>query len=813
MDELRLACRRLSHRPGASIASILTLACSIGAAAATWSLLSVVLLRPLPIHDADRVVVVGQSHSFRGTSSVAEKHTYHLFRHVRETGAFGQVAGGGAGAGSLLVETAGSLVRTEVYFATHDWFELLGVPIRVGRAFTAAEDQRGAAPVAILSDKYWARVFHADPDVLGRELTVAGVKATVIGVAPSGFRGLDLTVAPDIYLPFHTVADVSSASMNFFADGTRRSSPTAWVTILGRLRSVSSVAQTLEHLSASARPIETRQAPQFVLVPVSIAALPALARAGIGQFSRLLAITVGLLLVVGCTTVGLLLLVRTEARREEFATCLALGASRVRLARGVALEGLVISCAGGLLAFPVTHWLFGLVRSFQLPGRVPLELLSLSIDLRVVLAAISAALVATLLIATLAGTVGFPEGISDALRARTGATPRLTRRRTRTLLVTAQVAVALVLLAGAGLLIRSLSAALSLNPGFETGRLLTGEVALGPHGYTQPRVAAFASELAARVRANPAIRLFALTSWQGGMTPAGQLLIDGQQRRFPTTVHSIAADERYFATLGLRVIAGRDFAETDHAMAPLVTIVSESFGRMIANGRDPVGSRIPSWLGRSSASSMEIVGVVPDIITNVSIAEPLVAYIPMSQARQSNDVGWIVRSAGPADGARREIMSAIKQLDPAVTPSPMLTMQEQLGQQMGPQRFGASVLGALGVIAVLLTALGTYVLAETMATGRLREMGIRAALGATRRQLATIVLAETGRLVGVGQVAGLGLAWLGASTIRAFLFKVQPLDPVTLSAVAVLILALALAVSLEPALRAARVDLARVLRE
>ena len=814
MDELSLAFRRLSHRPGATIASALTLACSIGAAAATWSLLSAVLLRPLPIHDADRVFVVGQSGTVRGMSSV-EAHNYPLFRQVRESGAFGQVAAGGAGAGPLLVETAGSPVRTEVYFATRGWFELLGVPIRVGRAFTPAEDLRGAAPVAILSDSYWRRVFNADPDVLGRLLTVAGVTATIVGVAPPGFRGLDLAVAPDIYLPFHTVADVSSATMNFFADGTRRDSPTAWVTILGRLRSGSNVAATLEHLSGVARLLNGRPGPEYVLVPVNTAALPALARAGIGQFARLLASTVGLLLLIGCTTVGMLLLVRTEGRQEEFATCLALGASRGRLVRGVALEGLVVSCAGALLSFPVAHWLFALVRSFQLPGRVPLELLSLSIDWRVGLASIAGALMATLLIAILAGMFGFSGDIADALRARTGATPRITRRRTRTLLVTVQVAVALVLLAGAGLLVRSLSAARNLNPGFESARLVIGEASLGPYGYTPLRSATFASELTDRLRGNPALRSFALTESKGGMTASGRLVIDGQPRQFPSTVSFIAADDRYFSTMGLSVTAGRDFSPADTASTPLVIIVSESFGRMIANGGNPIGSRITRWFSRplSPPPTLEIVGVVPDVITRVAISEPLILYIPMAQADRSATVEWVARSAGPADAAIREILSAVKQIDPQVTPSPMLTMREELGRQMGPQRFGGVVLGALGAIAVLLTALGTYVLSETMATLRLREMGIRAALGASRRQLAGLVLAETAKLVGIGLLVGLVLAWLGASTIRAFLFKVQPLDPATLSGAAFLILALALAVSLKPALRTAGVDVARVLRE
>ncbi len=203
---------------------------------------------------------------------------------------------------------------------------------------------------------------------------------------------------------------------------------------------------------------------------------------------------------------------------------------------------------------------------------------------------------------------GFSGDIADALRDRTGATPRVLRWRTQTLLVTAQVAVALVLLAGTGLLIRSLSAALSLNAGFETDRLVFGEALLGPYGYTPLRSATLASQLTDRLRDNPTLQSFALTENKGGMTALGRFVIDGHQRQFPSTVSFIAADDRYFTTLGLPVIAGRDFSPSDTASAPLVIIVSESFGRMIANGGDPIGRRITSWVQptcRSAADSRD----------------------------------------------------------------------------------------------------------------------------------------------------------------------------------------------------------------
>jgi putative ABC transport system permease protein len=816
MDDLKFAWRRILQRPAASLASVVTLACSIAAAAATWSLLSAVLIDPLPISFPDRVFVVGRTRDVAGMPPVSESHVYPVLQQVRDSGAFPHVVAGGEGAGRLLVETNGRPVRTDVYFCTYDWFDLLGVRIALGRGFTEGDDRRGATPVAILSDAYWRRTFDADARVLGRVLTIGGVKATVVGIAPPGFRGLSLAGAPEIYLPFHTVGDISSPSMNFFADGTRTASPTAWVTILGRVTADAGAPQAAERLAVLDRPGIAGRAPLgHVLVPVTTAALPAAARVRIEQFSQLLGLTVGLLLLIGCTTVGMLLLVRTEGRREELAMCLALGASRARLASGIVLEGMMVSVSGALFALPLAFWLFALVRTFQLPGNVSVELLALSLDARVVAASAAGALVASALIGLVAGGFGFSADVADALRSRSGATPRRTRRRTRTFLVAGEVAVALVLLTGAGLFARSLSAALNLNPGFDTDRLVTGNVSLGSHGYTPVTAAGFASELVSRLQGNPALRSFALTESLGGMTPSGRLVIDGEPRQFPSMVSHTSVDERYFATMGLRLIAGRNFAATDTASSPPVIIVSESFGRMIASGGDPLGRRIRATSSRPPAppAMQEIVGVVPDVISNVAIAEPLVMYIPKAQSGGTTDVRWVARAAGSSSDAIREILGALKQIDSSVTPSPMLTMREQFGRQMSAQLFGGTVLGVLGLVAVLLTALGTYVLSEAMAQVRLREMGIRAALGASGRQLATLVLMETLRLAGIGVIAGLFVSWAGAGSIRAFLFKVQPLDPITLSAVAAAILLLALAASVKPALRAARVDVAALLRQ
>jgi putative ABC transport system permease protein len=750
VDDLRYAVRRLAKQPAATVVSIVTLACAIGASVAAWSLLSAVLLHPLPVSAPDRLVVVGArwapSAGAPGASGpLGNAHLYPLYPAVQASGVFEQAAAWGRD--TLLVsEGGGTSTYHPVVFATYDLFDTIGVRLQAGRGFTAEDDRPGAPPVAILSDRFWRRAFHADPGVLGRNVIVRGQAVAIVGVAPAGFRGLDLTEAPDFYLPFHTVADVTGSS-GWFTD-PRLGTATAWVQIVGRLRPGADATTAAARLGALP-PGPAVDGRVFGLTNVNTAALAERARPDMTRFARLLAVTVGLLLVIGCLTVGMLLLLRTEARRDEFAMCLALGATRSRLAVGIVCEGGLLSVAGSALALPMSAWLLAGVRAFQLPGRIDIDLLEISIDGWTLGALAGAALAATLAIAIVAGVFGFSANIADVLRARAGATPRIGRRRTRAALVVAQIAVAMVLLSGAGLFIRSLGAALSLNPGYATDRIATGDVSLLPYGYTKDRAMAFFDELRDRLSRSPLIQSVSMTLTPGGMGPGGYMVFDGERRRVPSYMPDDGVDERYFSTIGLSLVQGRDFTRDDHATAPRVAIVSASLGRFIAGNGSPVGHHILE--AAQPPYSVEIVGVVPDVITSVRTLEPLVIYRPVAQ-KFDWQATWgrrtvVLRAASDVPAAMREAVATIKSMEPAIVQPQFTTIDDQLTQQMGPQRFGATVLGALGGIAALLTLFGIYVLAESMSVLRRREMGVRAALGATTRQLSSIVLAETTRLI------------------------------------------------------------------
>jgi predicted permease len=817
LDDARFAVRRLVKQPGATVASIVTLAGAIGAAVAAASLLSAVLLHPLPITDPDTLVVVGARRMStpkpgRAPAPLQNEHIFPVYSAVRASGIFAQVAAGGSASG--LVTGGGASSYRPIYFATHDFFQTIGVHLQAGRDFAPEDDKPGAAPVAVLSDRFWRRAFNANLDVLGQSILVKGKTVVMVGIAPAGFRGLSLADAPDLYMPLHVVADILPGT-NWFAVPDVRMSATAWVRVIGRLKPGMNATNTSAQL-VTLPPGPGVSGLAFGLTDVNTAALAEGVRPDMSRFARLLAVTVSLLLVIGCLTAGMLLLLRTEARRDEFAMCMALGATRARLAMGVVLEGALLSGVGVALALPLSWWLLAGVRAFQLPGGIDIDLLEIPLDGRLLGAGIVSAMIATLLIALVAGVFGFSANVAGALRARAGATPRVGHRRTRATLIVAQVAVALVLLVGAGLFTRSLIAALSLNPGYETRSIATTRISPAPQGYRPDRAIAFFDDLRERLSHSPAIRSAALFHEPGGMSGGGKMMMDGEDRQVPSFVLFSEIDERYFSTMGLSIVRGRDFTARDGAGAPLVAIVSQSLGRFLAHGGDPLGHTVSEFSHRQGqpADTIRVVGVVPDIITSVTALEPLVLYRPLAQMPDKPvQMEVVLHAAGDPSVAVLEAVTTIRNLEPAMIVPAFTTIDQRLEKQMSPQRFAATVLGALGAIAALLTLFGIYVLAESMSALRRREMGVRAALGATGPQLSALVLRETTRLIVLGLATGLFLVWLGTSLIRTFLFGVQPLDPTTLIVVASAMLTLALAVSLRPALRAARVDLARILRD
>ena len=791
------------HRqPGMAAAAILALAIGIGACAATWSLISALLLHPLPVKEPERLFW-SKSQPDDATSSAVDYPTY---KQIREAEIFDGLAANGVFWFS--VSLAGAPQPRPVCFVSHDYFDTLGIQIQSGRNFSPDDDRRSALPTAIISHRLWSSAFPDDGNAIGRPITIGGVQAVVVGIAPREFPGLNLANPADIYMPIHAVGAVGDRVTNYFSDPIppAASSPSTWIGIAGRLKPGMTAGETARRLNSllSREPGSGR----WTLTNVNTMAIP-VDRSGTVKFSQLLAMTVGLILLIGCLSTGMLLLVRTEARKDEFAMRLALGASRARLVQGIMVEGVVLSLAGAVLALPVSDILLKGLQTFELPGRIRISSINLAVDGRVLAALGSAAVAACMLIALVAAVYGFSVDVGSGLRARTGAT-----RKTRSVLVAAHVAVALVLLSGAGLLVRSLVEALRLNSELETGQIVTGRLSLSPYGYTPARSEELFRDLRQRLAGNPSIESASFSMEYVGMSQGGSLTIDGIERTPPGYVRFVFVDDRFFRTMGMNITRGREFSTFDVDNGSPVAIVSDSFSRLLPHGDDPLGKSLTEPIGQPGKHRvLQIVGIAPDVIDDINVLEPIVVYSPFVPGHPTPDRTLVLRASGAPKRAVQDAMGVIRQLDGSVVAAPLRTIDQRLQMQMGPQQLGASVLGSLGIIAAFLSMLAIYVLATSSAIQRQDELRIRAALGARGRQLVRPMIAETTRLVGIGLAIGLLLTWMGESLIAAFLYRVRPLDPAALGTASAGMLVIAVAVSLAPALRSIRqTDAVRLLK-
>lgn len=818
-QELRYALRRLTGQAGATLTALVTLACAIGAAAATWTLVAATILDPVPGATTAGWYAVHADRPGRGTQF---DFSFPTLRLVEEAGALGDVAAAWGTHEHLRLSRRGSSSYVGAAFVSHRLLPGLGVPLQLGRPFTAAEDRRGAVPVALLTDRGWRETFAADPAVVGETIGVGRAAVTIVGVLGPGFRGLNPADVPDLYLPLHVIGDVSSPLINYFAEESHVSSPTSGLRVFGRIADGVDPASAVARLSAAAsgtQPaggLHVDATTRVGVTPLDVAVLARATRAGLATFVQLLAATVSLLLLVGCAAVALLLFVRIEARRTEFATRLALGGSVAGLVRSLALEAALVAGAGALGALPVAWCLLRGARAFVLPGGVNVAALDVDVDAQ----ALGAAAVAGgLAFAAITGLTAIHATVRAA--AADVLTPSVAvrswgRRGLRNGLLAAQVAVAVVLVTGALAFVASVRAALALNAPLAMDTIAFASLDLTPYGYDPVRASRAFIDVQARIRAHPSIASVAASVAAGGMGPAGRLAVDGTPRAFPAIVRVEAVDAHYLGTMGLPVTAGRGFAPADDT-GPLVAIASASMARQLGiAGTGALGRRIELPWGRSPGAPVPVatvVGIVSDVVDDVREHQPLTLYVPLARYQPETYRRLTVRAARDVDPVARALVEAVREIEPAAVPPVVSTLREAVLRQMSPQRLGSAVRGGLGAIALLLTALSVFVLAEAMATFRTRELGIRSALGATGAGLIRMLVGETIRPVVVGIAAGVGASVAGARLVRAFVFQVEPLDPLRVAAVAGALLVIAVVVSMRPALRAARVDVARTLRD
>jgi len=804
-QDLRYSARMLLKNPGFSAVIVLTLALGIGACTAIFTVVNALLLRPLPFLEAERLAVVATTVRREGVE--VRRTSYPDFVSWRDQNTvFEQIAARNGTSFSLL--GAGEPERVSGELVSANYFSLLGVRAALGRTFLPEEDRTPDSHcVALIGHGLWQRRFGGSANLVGQTIQLSDGSYTVVGIIPEGFRGI--SDQAELWLPM-MMSSAVRPGQGLQARNQR------WLSTIARLKPGVGLPQAQAEMDAIARRMEQTY-PETNADRGALA--PPLHEQFFGNMRLTLWILLGAvccLLLVACANVANLLLQRATTRRRETAIRLALGATPGRLMRQLLTESLLLALSGGVLGVVVAFWSADFLVALS-PISFP-SFVKLTLDARV--------LGFSLLLSVLTGALF---GLAPALQATKpmlnealkescrGASGGLGRSRLLGSLVVAEIALALVLLVGAGLMIRSLRRLQAVDPGFDSERLLTMRFSLPAEQYSHAQIGAFNQQLRDRLQALPGVQSVALSSGLplSGDTSAGPIELEG---------HTVAPADgeirmywhrvtpQFFATLGIPLIKGRDFTVEDHAHAPGVVIISEALARRYWPGADPIGKRL-----RESGSEkpwLSIVGVAEDVkyrgLPQNPNADPDV-YFPLLQ-RSVNNLCVAVRTEADPTSPTATIRSQLQKLDPKLPVYGFTTMEEQVARQTRQSRFSAWLLGVFGALALSLSAIGIYSVMAYAVEQRIHEVGIRMALGARAGDVLKLVIGKGLRLALLGVALGLGAALVLTQLMKRLLFGVAVADPPTYAGIAFLLMAVALLACYIPARRATKVDPLTALR-
>ena len=805
LKDIRFALRRLLKSPGFTLTAVASLALGIGANTAIFSLVNTALLRPLPAERPDRLVSLAVS----GERDAMLAFSYPTYRDYRDrnevlSGLFATRL-----APLSLSRGGGDNQRLWGYLVTGNYFDVLGVRAARGRTFTPEEDSAPLAhPVAVLSHNCWQHRFGGDPGVVGREVLLNGRAFRVVGVAPEGFAGTEVVYTPEVWVPMMMQEWIEPGN----AWLERRTTQNIFAT--GRLKDGVTHEQAEASLNLLAAQLgreypDTNEGQKITLMPPGFI-LPQL-RGAVLSFAAVLMGAVGLVLLLACVNLAGLLLARASARRREIAICLAMGAGRWRLIRQLLTESVLLALAGGAAGLLLAVWIIDLVVAFKPPIDIPIWI-DLAVDWRVTLFALAASLATSVVFGLAPALQATRPELVPALKDLGAQTGR-GRSRLRSGLVVVQVALSLVLLVAAGLVVRALGQLQTTSPGFEVAGGLILSYDLSQQSYEQARGEQFHRQVVERVEALPGVR----SASQTDLFPLSlnysstNVHVEGQPAARGANVPqamvaSVGAD--YLATMGIAVAAGRDFAPADDGQASRVVVVNETLARRFFPGVDPVrgavGRRV-SFAG-PEGPFREIVGVARDgkYWTMGEAPQPFV-YLPLAQSYSAN-VTMVVRAEGDPRALASAIRAEVRGLDAGLPLYDVKTIEEHLGLSLFPARVAAVLLGGFGLLALLLSTVGVYGVVSYAAAQRTREIGIRIALGAQRRDVLRLVGGRGLVLVAVGVGVGLLAALALTRFMASLLYGVSATDPATFAAVVALLGGVALLACYAPARRATRVD-------
>ena len=795
--DIGLAMRTLRKDATFTLVSAVTLAFGIGATTAIFTVVNAVILRPLPYADPDRLVT-----AWEGTSAGAAfpmncaRFSPGNYLDLRDQSqSFAQI--GGFAEQNYNLTGAGDPDRVVAGLATASLFPMLGVHPALGRAFLPSDDTPTAERVAILSQALWAQRFGSNPNVLGMSIRLDDRAHTVIGVMPPGFEveGID----PDVWLPIERKIAPDDMRWRF----------SYYVAVIGRLKSGVGLEQARQDVDRILQGIR-RSYPDDIGKAGVVAPLLDVSVDSVRRPLLVLLGAVGFVLLIACANVANLNLAHTSARRREIAVRLALGASRGRVVRQLFTESFLLALMGALLGLAVAAGgVNGLLK--LAPGEIP-RAAEIHLDGWMLMFAILAASAACIGFGLAPALLGSSGDVQDGLReGGRSESSGPAARRARGVLVVSEVALALVLMIGAGLMIESFRRVSSVDPGFKSHGILTMRVPLSQTKYSKTeQQGGFFHGLSTRVRAIPGIQSLGLVDGLP-FAPGGfnnNFSIDSLPEPPPGQGWNLNVrriDPGYFSTLAIPLIAGRTFDDNDRVNTPDVAIVSQSLALKYWPDRNPFGASLKMWFGNPQVPA-RIVGIAADVRNRLDAAPLEIAYLPYPQGRQVRDMYLVARTEADPASVVKAVRAVSASLDPDQPVYRIRTMDEIMSASLQTRRFEMSLLGAFAALAALLGAVGLYGVLSFTVQARTRELGVRSALGASARQIFGLVLRDAIRLVATGVAVGLVGAFALTRVLTKLLYEVKPSDPATFSAVSLLLLVVALAAAFFPAQRAARVD-------
>jgi predicted permease len=829
LQDLRYGLRMLLKKPGFTLVAVLSLALGIGANTAIFSLLDAVLIKSLPVHEPNQLVLFGKGKDMGMTMGFPDQSwdlfSYPFYRQVQQRS---DVFSGVAGLLSItwnvhgFVNSSSDIEKLEVQLVSGSYFPVLGVNAGLGRVLTEADDQtQGGHPVAVVSYAWWQQRLGGDPAVLGKPITIDNIQYSVVGVAPKDFFGTTVGSAPDLWIPLAMEKQMPPAHW----DGRNKEEAQS-LFLIGRLRDgvtaeqAGSVVNLLFKQSLQARAgaqptawrLQAIQKASIEMTPVS-RGLSDLRE----QFSLSLKVLMGvvaLVLLIASANVANLLLAHGTARQREFAVRLAVGAGRLRLARQLFTESALLVLFGALGGIGLAWWGSRLLLMMASGGPEALPV-NITPNIRV--------LAFTIVVSVLCALVF---GTAPALRAsriepntslKAGKTLTALRNPLAKAFVAGQVALSLLLLVGAGLFVRTLINLQNIPSGFNQDHAMLFNVDTSATGYKgdDPRVGPMLQDIEARVKMVPGVQAasFAFFTFNQGLWtgPAYSQEDNIPEARNRTIQNNIVGPD-FFAAMGIPLVQGRTFGPQDTAKSQKVAVISELMAQRFFPNGSPVGKRF-GIDGPKSKDAIEVIGVVKDAkYVNLKQEFQPIAFYPHSQLP---DVlgNLVVRFSGPASSVVPQIRQVIKATNQNLPVDDVVTLSDQIGRSLVQQKLIARLASFFGLLALLLACVGLYGVMSYGVARRTNEIGIRIALGARGRSVLWLVLREALVLVAIGLVVGVLASLAVTKTAASLLYELKPNDPLTITLATLLLALVALIAGYLPARRASRVDPMIALRE